>query len=358
MKISIKILVGFIILVLVGSSFGVVMGSQSGMESQSSMMVSYLLTSNNGEMLVVSNVTVFNSSWVYINMTEMMLTGVSAFNNSSYLLPLGVLQVSVHQGENTTFNIPGIPGNITTYSESDANRDGLVTYGYVMSVDPQASIYSFWSVSLLKESGYLYTLNNSKSAGKYYVFLPELLPPSSFSSFNGNSPVVSSSWNTLSKTTSFLQADPSTGEYAKLRLNEHDYIGLGLWYIFTNLSYLGSNTWSASGNAVAWSINWQVLEPYNLSVQGQPNGGLNASGYALFYGTFPWDGEEFWYAWPTVSITYFSSNNTFVGYVNDLILAKNLSGQIIIWKDGIWKNIFAGSVTVTDVITDRSSGPS
>ena len=359
MKKSIIILVGFIVAVLVGSSFAEVAGSQQSIESASAITATYLLTWNNGEMVVVSNVTSFNSSWVYINVSEVISGSVNAFNNSSYLLPLSLLQVSVHKGENTTMGISGTHGNIPTYSISKANKAGLVTYGYVKSVDPQAAIYSFWSASLLKESGNLSTLNNSRSGDQYYMFLPELLPPSSFTKTINYSAVVNSSGNIHTKSTPSLQADPSTGEYAKLRLNEHDPLGLGLWYIFTNLSYLGSGTWSASGNAVVWAIDWQVLEPYTSSIQGQPNGGLNGSGYAEFYGQFPWGNSDFWYALPAVSVTYFASNNTFVGYVNDLILAQNdISGKIFTWKDGIWKNTITGSVTVTDVITDQSSGPS
>ena len=358
MKKSVIMPVSFLVVILVATSFNVVAGSQQDVKNVPSITATYLLQSNNVEMVGVSNVTLFNSSWVYVNVTEISQGNAESFNSSSYLLPISALQVSIHRGENTSLSIPGIRGTITTYSISKANSAGLVTYGYVRSTDSQAGIDSFWSASLVKESGSLFVLNNTKTTCQYYVFLPELLPPSSFSKLPSDSATRSLSGNIQAGTASTVQSDPSSGTYAKLRLNEHDPLGLGLWYIFSNLSY-NNNMWGVSGNAVIWAIDWQVWESYTPSIQLQSNGGWNGSGYAEFYGTFPWGNADFWYALPTVSVTWFSSNSTFVGYVNDLVLAQNdVSGQIFTWKDGIWKNSFTGSVTVTDVITDQSGGPS
>ncbi len=151
-----------------------------------------------------------------------------------------------------------------------------------------------------------------------------------------------------------IQSYPATGTYTKLGLNEHDPLGIGLWYIFINLSYLGSGAWSGSGNAVVWVTDWQLWEAYSPSINSYENGGSNGSGCAEFYGQFPWGNSDFWYALPTVSVTYFASNNTFVGYVSDLILAQSDVSQLIhMWKDGIWKGTFIGSVFVTDVILDQ-----
>jgi hypothetical protein len=77
---------------------------------------------------------------------------------------------------------------------------------------------------------------------------------------------------------------------------------------------------------------------------------LNGSGNAEFYGVFPYGAWDAWEAFPEVSVTWFYSNGTFTGYINDYIEAYN-SGtyQWYEWSDTVVKvAIISGQTTITE----------
>ncbi len=339
---------------LQGTAYALSSTQTSGGDN-TSLTATYLVQSNNGEMIEVSNVTLFNSSWVYVNVTEVTQGNVNTYNNSSYLLPMNALQVSIstESAVNSMLKFPNTQGTVWLNRTAQYNKQDLVTYGFVQVTDTVAGLDSFWSVKLLSAAGNFASITVPLSnIGEYFIFLPQLVPPSQFSNSTSMSGENLGKDVPSSVVTSQSSSDPNYGEF---RLNEKDnhVTNLGLWYIFTNLT-LGPNIpgqGSVSGNAVVWAIDWEVLEPYSSTLVITDGGWiLNGSGNAEFYGVFPYGSWDAWEAFPEVSVTWFYSNGTFTGYINDYIEAYN-SGtyQWYFWSDTVVKVVgIPGHETITE----------
>lgn len=326
---SFMLLATFVIVIsFIGIAFS---GLSYGASSQRANIAS---VSNNGVLRVEYKIVqgkreFFETSLVYMinQSTVQILSNLSSHINSekkvfsSYVIPLTDTEFILPSGNWHYFKSPG--GNSTWKIKQKASHDGsgLVYSSLLIAINKAMGVNYHSMINLVSKSGdLLVALQNIRIAGKYYFFIPEIIPTVPGSQYSEASP-------------SLVHGPPGggggIGGTAYLSERDNTVADIHIWHIGTTLSVSsftsGSSGWSSSLNAAAGTNNpfhnwWLESKSIKTSENSQHTEVTTDSG-AYFFGIFPLGPYDFWYAYPNVQVNIFP-NGTMTAVIHDVILVS------------------------------------
>ncbi|MHB8396988.1 MAG: hypothetical protein ACYDAZ_06985 [Thermoplasmataceae archaeon] len=297
--------------------------------------VRYKIESNGQIHFATSYVFLINQTSLEILSNISTRIGTQGGEFSTTYVPLAKTEFALPPGDWHSLGKFGGNGTWEIERKASANREGLVSSSFVNVVDKATDFGYNLRINLVKENGTLISvLEKMETKGKYYFFIPSLIPPSL-----ATQPLT----NNLSP--SIITPPPGgggggIGGTAYLSERDNTAADIHIWHIGTTLSVSsftsGSSGWSSSLDAAVGTNNpfhnwWLEGSSISTSENSQYTE-VTANGSAYFYGVFPLGNYDFWYAFPSVQVNVYSGG-TMTADIQNLVLVSGFGmPSPVVWS--------------------------
>ena len=315
----------------------------------------YSIIQDHHKEFVTSSIAPFNKSFVRLTTKFVASQSHNAIKASSFLAPLNSLEFTIQKDHQQFVREPNQTGTFIVTRKANNDSNGMISYSFLKVENALSGENYTLVVRLLETSGrFIPTLIHERMSGRYYFFVPQLLPPNVYSNSSGGS--ISSQ----------VITPPPGGGYlgGQLRLNEMDNkeTNYNVWYQQVGLTVYsfneGSSGWSSSFSAVADSPigNWNVVGSTGSVSQDSVSLTITGTLTASYNGWFPYGEYDAWKAMCTIYVKV-SLNGGVTGQIENTIWTWNgLSGSTtpIVWYSGVLFNgyIIGGQITITQYIVN------